>query len=117
MSNEIKYKGKELHLKNKILTFEYDVRNVGVLSDRVVVLLGIPENVDNITDNIYSFSLEGDFLWKSQNISEKYPNLENLLPYEQMSYYSGKIHASDFLGRNFAINPTDGKIVDFSISK
>lgn len=114
---DVKFEGKDVYLDSKVLKFDYEIRDVGVLDDKVVVLLSIPVEVENITDNIFAFNFECETLWRVQPIRERFPNLATILPYESMSYVNGKILANDFYGRSFAINPKDGKLIEMKVTK
>lgn len=118
MTESIKFKGKELVLPKNVLTFDNEIRQVGVLSDRVVVLLDFHDSKESMLNNLYAFRiLDGEMLWQVQPVVEKYPDLAGLVPYVQVNYYDDTIHAIDYEGRNFSINPANGKIIDFVVTK
>lgn len=108
-----KYQRNELIIDDKKRTFEYDVRNVIEINECYVVLLSIPFNKSAI-NNIYCVNNKNDLLWRSEDLNLLFPEMKNL-PYEQMGIKNNKIYASDFYGRNYCINPLNGKIGECSI--
>jgi uncharacterized protein Usg len=74
-----------------------------------MVLLAIPFNKTEI-NNIYCLDAQAKLVWQSEDLSVRYPELKNLLPYEQMGIKDDIIFASDFYGRNYQINVNNGKI-------
>lgn len=60
---------------------------------------------------------QANLVWQSEDLASHYPELKNLLPYEQMGIINDTIFASDFYGRNYAINADSGKIEDVNIVK
>ena len=105
-----------LKLNGKEIKFNNDIRQFKTVGDDVVVLLAIPNN-DNTLDNIYCYSSNGIIKWQVQPIKEAFPEMKQVFPFEQMSILDDKIGASDFYGRRFMINISDGKIVQKDIVK
>ncbi|AOA03996.1 hypothetical protein [Carnobacterium maltaromaticum] len=102
---DIKINGKELILQNdKKIVFNYQIKNVEMLNDRVVILLKTPFN-NNAIDSIIAISLEGRLIWKIKN-----PDYIKL-PYEKMSIKNGIILATDFYGNQLCINSYNGNVI------
>ncbi len=115
MNNVIKINKNELCIDKKIMEFKYDIRDAKVLDNQIIVLLSIPFNVDEI-DNIYAVSLDCKINWKVESLSIINPNGNNL-PYESMFFNNGELTATDFYGRRYFINITDGTIEKRDIVK
>ena len=67
-------------------------------------------NGDTEINNLYGLDSKANIIWQSEDISTRFPDFKNLLPYEQFGIKDGYIFASDFLGRNYQINAVNGKI-------
>ncbi|MBR2525457.1 hypothetical protein IKE67_03215, partial [bacterium] len=68
--------------------------------------------------NIYCLNENCQFLWQVQSILLAYPELSEEIPFEDIKLKdNGRISAYDFYGRNFEINPDNGHITDFKISR
>ena len=103
------YEKNHIEINNNSYDFEFDIRAVIEHKEKYVVLLAIPFNKTEI-NNIYCLDGQAKLIWQSEYISVRYPELKNLLPYEQMGIKDDIIFASDFYGRNYQINVNTGKI-------
>ena len=110
------YKKNHIEINNNSYDFEFDIRAVIEYKENYVVLLAIPFNKTEI-NNIYCLDSQAELVWQSEDLSVRYPELKNLLPYEQMGIKDDTIFASDFYGRNYKISFNNGKIEDFNIVK
>ncbi len=109
------YNDNELIINNLKVTFDYPIRDARLLDKNIIILLSIPYNDDTI-DNLFLINIQGDMVWRSQNLKELFPK-EKLLPYEQMIIDDQEIRVSDFYGRRYFINPSNGKIIKRDITK
>ncbi len=107
---EIKFGIKKIRFNLKIRTL-LDVENL------IVVLLEVPFSDNETLNNIHAFNVLGEKIWTVQSISEKYPKLQSILPFENLIYSDNVLKASDFMGRRFFINSKDGKIFDMDVVK
>lgn len=105
-----------IEINNNSYDFEFDIRDVIEYKESYIVLLAIPFNKIEI-NNIYCLNNQAKLVWQSEDLSVRYPELKNLLPYEQMGIKDDIIFASDFYGRNYKINVNNGKIEGFNIVK
>ena len=103
------YEKNHIEINNNSYDFEFDIRAVIEHKEKYVVLLAIPFNKTEI-NNIYCLDGQAKLIWQSEDISVRYPELKNLLPYEQMGIKDDIIFASDFYGRNYQISVNTGKI-------
>lgn len=103
------YNNKELIINNFKVAFDYPIRDARQLDKNIIILLSIPYNDDTI-DNLFLVNIQGEVVWRSQNLKELYPK-EKLLPYEQMIINEQEIRVSDFYGRRYFINLSNGKII------
>lgn len=103
------YEKNHIEINNNSYDFEFDIRAVIEHKEKYVVLLAIPFNKTEI-NNIYCLDGQAKLIWQSEDLSVRYPELKNLLPYEQMGIKDDIIFASDFYGRNYQINVNTGKI-------
>ncbi|SFU76919.1 hypothetical protein [Butyrivibrio sp. INlla21] len=110
------HKKNHIEINGNVYEFEFEIRTVIQYKENYIVLLTIPFNSKEI-NNIYCLDAEAKVNWRSEDIACKYPELKNLLPYEQMGLKEDKIYASDFYGRSFEINAETGKIEGRSIVK
>lgn len=105
MDNIIKINKNELRIDKNIIKFSYDIREIKIVDNQVIVLLSIPYNVDE-TSNIYAVSLDCKIIWKVENLNTN----GNSLPFDNMFLSNGVLTATDFYGRRFFINTTNGRI-------
>ena len=110
------YDKKHIEINNNGYDFKYDIRTVVQYKEYFIVLLGIPFNIAEI-NNIYCLDAQANLVWQSEDLTVLYPELKNVLPYEQMGIKDDAIFASDFYGRNYKINANNGKIEGFNIVK
>lgn len=109
-----KFENNCIEINNKIYEFKYEIRTVLEYKCNYIVLLSIPFNISEI-NNIYCLDSQAKMLWQAEDLNSAYPDLKNVLPYEQMGIKPGYIFASDFYGRIFKINLANGKIEGFDI--
>ena len=111
-----KYEKNHIEINNYSYDFEFDIRTVIAHKEKYIVLLAIPFNKTEI-NNIYCLNERAKLVWRSENLSVRYPDLNNLLPYEQMGIKDDAIFASDFYGRNYKINVSNGNVEELDIVK
>ncbi|RKM58185.1 hypothetical protein D6853_01205 [Butyrivibrio sp. X503] len=111
-----KFEKNHIEINNRGYDFEFEIRTVIQYKKSFIILLAIPYDSNEI-NNIFCLDADAKVNWQSEDIACKYPELKNLLPYEQMGLKEDKIYASDFYGRNFKINAETGKIEGRSIVK
>ncbi len=109
-----KYENNCIEINNKIYEFKFDIRTVLEYKCNYIVLISIPFNISEI-NNIYCLDSQAKMVWQVEDLTLAYPDLKNILPYEQMEIKDDYILASDFYGRNFKINLANGKIEGFNI--
>ncbi len=103
------YEKNHIEINNSNYDFDFDIRTVIQYKETYVVLLAIPFNRTEI-NNIYCIDEDAKLVWQAEDLSIRYPELKNLLPYEQMGIKDDIIFASDFYGRSYKINVNNGKI-------
>lgn len=113
----VKYTDNEIRFGIKKIRFKLKIRTLISLDKFVVVLLEVPYTDNETLNNIHAFNMLGDKIWTVQAVSEKYPNLNKYLPFENLVYSDKMLRASDFMGRRFFINPKDGKLLDMDTVK
>lgn len=117
MALNVQFRKNTLFVNDKQLNFDFEVGNAFVKDNKIIFLLKIPYD-NNTLRNIYCLSADCQFLWQVQSALEAYPKINEELPFENMVLKeNGNISASDFYGRNFEINPADGKIIDFKVTR
>lgn len=115
MNNVVKVNGNELSIDSKTIKFKYDIRDIKVVNNQVIVLLSIPFNVNEV-DNIYAVSLEAKINWRVESLNLINPKGNNL-PYENMFLNNEGLTATDFYGRRYFINTMNGAIIKKDIVK
>ena len=110
------YEKNHIKINNNGYDFEFDIRAVIQYKENYIVLLAVPFNKTAL-NNIYCLDGQARLVWQSEDLSVRYPKIENLLPYEQMGLKDDVIFASDFYGRNYKINANNGKIERFAVVK
>lgn len=117
MAIDVKFRKNTLFVEGNTLNFDFEVGNAFEVNNNVVFLLKIPNDNDTLK-NIYCLNSNCQFLWQVQSVLEVYPDLKVELPFENMTMReNGNISASDFYGRNFDIDASNGKILNFKISR
>lgn len=118
MTLDVQFRKNTLFVNKKPINFDFEVGNALAVDDKVIFLLKIPYDDKTTLKNIYCLNENCQFLWQVQSALEAYPNINEELPFENMVQNgNGNISASDFYGRNFEINVTNGKIINFSVSR
>lgn len=110
------YEKNHIEINNNSYDFEFDIHAVIEYKGNYIVLLAIPFNKTEI-NNIYCLDDQAKLVWQSEDLSVRYPELKNLLPYEQMGIKDDIIFTTDFYGRNYQINVNNGKIEGVKIVK
>lgn len=103
------YEKNHIEINNNCYEFQFNIRAVIEFKKKYMVLLAIPFNQTEI-NNIYCLDDQAKLVWRAEDLSLRYPELKNLLPYEQMGIQDDIIFASDFYGRNYQINVNNGKV-------
>lgn len=94
MKHIIEFNRDELRIDKKIMKFGYDIRDIKVVDNQVIVLLSIPFHTNEI-DNIYAVSLDCKINWRVESLNIISPDGDNL-PYENLFFHNGELTATDF---------------------
>ena len=108
MKHIIEFNRDELRIDKKIMKFGYDIRDIKVVDNQVIVLLSIPFHTNEI-DNIYAVSLDCKINWRVESLNIISPDGDNL-PYENLFFHNGELTATDFYGRRYFINLTNASL-------
>ncbi|SDZ50576.1 hypothetical protein SAMN05421736_11529 [Evansella caseinilytica] len=98
----------ELVVENNKIVFEHDIRYVVEVNDTLIVLLEIPNNTSYL-NNVFGINKNGEIKWRIQNVADVFP-VKNQLPFENLMVNGTGVFVSDFYGRRFSLNPTNGEI-------
>ena len=115
MKHIIEFNRDELRIDKKIMKFGYDIRDIKVMDNQVIVLLSIPFHESEI-DNIYAVSLDCKINWRVESLNIISPDGDNL-PYENLFFHNGELTATDFYVRRYFINLTNERIEKTDIVK
>lgn len=115
MKHIITFIGNELRIDKKTMKFYYDIRDIKVGDNQVIVLLSIPLHSKEI-DNIYAVSFDCKINWRVERLSIVNPAGYNL-PYENLFFNNRELTATDFYGRRYFINIMNGRIEKTDIVK
>lgn len=117
MALDVQFRKNNLFINGSPMKFDYEVGNAFVADNKIIFLLRIPSG-DSTLRNIYCLDANCQFLWQVQSSLEAYPEIREELPFEGISLReNGNISAYDFYGRNFDIDTSNGKIIDFKVSR
>lgn len=105
----------EIEIGNKLVKFNYDIKETIDNGNKVFILLEIPYS-DNELNNIYCYNKNGLEVWRVNTEFDRY-NINNRLPYEMMRIIEGKLYASDFYGRRFQIDFITGESILYDVVK
>lgn len=118
MANEVAIDGKKLILPKKSVNFKFNVAQVYSVKGFYVVLLDIPNEVQDKNDNIYALTEDGKPLWKVHVNPKINPDLKLSSPFVGMSFLSnGNISATSFYGINYEISVQDGSLLSSRLVK
>lgn len=107
---------KQLHVDGKVIEFDYEIRKVKELDNLLIVLLSIPFN-EKTTENVYGIDKTGNVVWQVQDPRDIY-SIKSHMPYENIGIIEGeKVFLTDFYGRGYVINSSDGTIFQKFLSK
>jgi hypothetical protein len=103
----------EIVLDNNKIVFDHNIRYVKEVNDTLIVLLEIPSNVTYL-NNVFGITKAGEIKWRIQNVSDVFP-LKNQLPFENLLIQGTDVYVSDFYGRRFSVNPTNGELLSSDV--
>lgn len=107
--------GNTVIIGKKEKRFAYLIRDAKLCKDKVIILLDIPFN-DNEINNLFAINENCEIVWQAEDLRGVFTN-QTLLPYEQMVIVDNEIRVSDFYGRRYYINNDNGKIIKRDITK
>lgn len=113
MSITFRRNGNEIVVDNNKISFDHNIRYVKEVNDTLIVLLEIPNNVTYL-NNVYGITKDGKMKWRIQNVSDIFP-IKNQLPFENLMIQGTDVYVSDFYGRRFSVNPTNGEILSSDV--
>lgn len=103
----------ELVVENNNIVFDHDIRYVVEVNDTLIVLLEIPTN-SMYLNNVFGINRNGEIKWRIQSVGDVLP-VKNQLPFENLMVNGTDVFVSDFYGRRFSLNPTNGKILSSDV--
>lgn len=115
MDNNFRFEGDTVIIGKKRKRFTYLIRDAKLCKDKVIILLDIPFN-DNEINNLFAINENCEILWQSEDLRGVFIN-QTLLPYEQMVIVDNEVRVFDFYGRRYYINSDNGKIIKRDITK
>lgn len=98
--------------RNKIV-FAYNIRYVLEVNETLIVLLEIPNNIMYL-NNVFGINENGEKKWRIQSVEDVF-SINNQLPFENLMVNGADVFVSDFYGRRFSFNPTNGEILSSDI--
>ena len=111
MIKDVKFRNNTLYVGVNEYSYKYSIRNVIVIDNTIVVLLEIPNN-ENVINNVFAVSSNGKLKWFIQPVTERFPEMKQPLPMENIAFNGEHIAATDFYGFRYFVNIKDGKIID-----
>lgn len=105
----------EIVVGNNKIVFDHNIRYVIEVNDTLIVLLEIPNNVTYL-NNVFGINKIGEIKWRIQSVSDVFP-VKNQLPFENLMVNGTDVFVSDFYGRSFSLNPTNGEILSSDVAR
>ncbi len=105
--------GNELVVENNKIVFDHNIRYVIEVNDTLIILLEIPNNIRYL-NNVFGINKNGEIKWRIQSVGDVFP-LKNQLPFENLMVNGTDVFVSDFYGRRFSLNPTNGEILSSDV--
>ncbi|MFC6335079.1 hypothetical protein ACFP56_20805 [Paenibacillus septentrionalis] len=103
----------ELVVNQTKIVFDHNIRYVKEVDETLIVLLEIPNNVTYL-NNVFGINEIGEIKWRIQSVSDVFP-LKNPLPFENLMVKGTDVYVSDFYGRRFLFNTTNGKLLSSDV--
>jgi len=103
----------ELVVNNKKIVFDHNIRYVKEANETLIVLLEIPNNVTYL-NNVFGINEIGEVKWRIQSVSDVF-TLKNPLPFENLMVKGSDVYVSDFYGRKFLLNTTNGELLSSDV--
>lgn len=103
----------ELVVNSNKIVFDHNIRFVREVKGTLIVLLEIPSNITYL-NNVFGVDKTGVIKWRIQNVSDVFP-VKNQLPFENLMVKDDGLNVSDFYGRMFSIDPSNGEILSSDV--
>ena len=118
MVNEVAIDGKKLILPQKAVTFKFNIAQAYSVSGFYVILLDIPDDIQDKNDNIYALTDDGKPKWKVHVNPKINPELKMSSPFVGMSFLqNGNLSATNLYGINYEIDVKDGSLLSSRLVK
>lgn len=101
----------ELVVENNKIVFDHNIRYVIAVKDTLIVLLEIPNNIW-YQNNVFGINQNGEIKWRIQSVGDF---VKKQLPYENLMVNGTNVFVSDFYGRRFSLNLTNGEILSSEV--
>jgi len=103
----------EIVVNDNKIVFDHNIRYVKEVNDILIVLLEIPNNVTYL-NNVFGINKIGEIKWRIQSVSDVFP-IKNQLPFENLMVKDNDVYVSDFYGRRFSLNPSNGEVTSSDV--
>ena len=115
----IEINGNDLHIDHHDIYFDFNIRQIDITDDKVIVLLNIPKGADDPA-NIFCVDFEANILWQIENSGSFFKRAGSPKAAGSSVRYTGMyiresdglLQVNDFLGRRFLVDPEDGHIIE-----
>lgn len=115
---DIKFEGNKLFLPASKIAFKYNIERIIQVKLGVIVLLDVPIDDEDNSNNIYTLDINGNKLWKVQHLREAFPKIQKFSPYVGMTLLdNGNISATNYFGMNYEISIKNGQILSSRMVK
>lgn len=108
--NEVSYSENTVVIGNDEVQVRYDVKDIVVVDDVVVVLQEPPADADDVERNIVAFDTHGTQLWTVQQASRGHPTPRT---YTYIRYENGELIANNWNGYKYTVDIEDGSITKY----
>lgn len=116
--NDIRVNERKIKIGNKKIELRYPVKMVELIDNMYIILLGVPIRAKlgfEEFNNIVCYNNKGELVWK---IDDKLPGgivSNEQTPYVAIQIQDNILKATDFFGRRFQIDVTNGKLLCYEV--
>lgn len=101
----VSYTGTSLHIDGEMVTLDYEIKDVLVVDETVIVLQRVPRDVQE-DQNVVAYDFEGNHRWDIAPPTEGM----NGQPYNFIRYEEGRVEANNWNAYKFEVDVDTGDV-------